>query len=133
MKEISASPGPIHSEANVLWGLIFILFGFISFLGFFCTAILSKLLPASENQFISAIQSDRCCWLQFLCLCLNDLCEYDQRSVFSRSILKDGGHVKSLPRLWFLGGWWLIGLKKVLSIDNLQKRAIIIPNICPTH
>ncbi|KAJ6831463.1 uncharacterized protein M6B38_319115 [Iris pallida] len=52
-------PSRIHSGANQFWGLCFGIFGFISFLGFFYAAILSKLLPPSENQILSAIQKDR--------------------------------------------------------------------------
>lgn len=50
---------PVRSKVNHFWGSIFIVFGFISFVGFFYAAILSKLLPQSENIFLSAIQNDR--------------------------------------------------------------------------
>ncbi|XP_058107791.1 uncharacterized protein LOC131251215 isoform X2 [Magnolia sinica] len=53
----------------------------------------------------------KCCWLQFLCLCLNDLCEYDQRSVFSRSILKDGDSV-----CLCLLAWHGVGLDKIKTM-----------------
>ncbi|XP_042500974.1 uncharacterized protein LOC122078841 isoform X2 [Macadamia integrifolia] len=56
---MSTSYCSFSSKVNVCWGWIFILFGSVSFLGFFYAAILSKLLPQCGNQIMSAIQNDR--------------------------------------------------------------------------
>ncbi|CAI0412505.1 unnamed protein product [Linum tenue] len=56
----------VRSQSNssaagraTFWGWFFILIGCVSFLGFFFAAIVSKLLPLSENPIISAVQQDR--------------------------------------------------------------------------
>ncbi|XXG44387.1 hypothetical protein AAC387_Pa01g4208 [Persea americana] len=59
MPEKTTLPHPVHVGASTLWGCVFLIFGFISFLMFFYAAVLSKMLPASGNQYISAIQNDR--------------------------------------------------------------------------
>ncbi|KAK9673630.1 hypothetical protein RND81_12G179800 [Saponaria officinalis] len=40
-------------------GLIFLVFGIISFVGFLHAAVISKFLPPSNNPIISAVQFDR--------------------------------------------------------------------------
>ncbi|KAK9273399.1 hypothetical protein L1049_018209 [Liquidambar formosana] len=47
------------SKESVFWGWIFLVFGSVFLLGFLYAAIISKLLPTSENVIISAIQNDR--------------------------------------------------------------------------
>ncbi|KAF5725462.1 hypothetical protein HS088_TW23G00184 [Tripterygium wilfordii] len=47
------------TKNNVFWGWFFVLVGFVSFLGFLFTAVISKLLHASDNPVLSAIQKDR--------------------------------------------------------------------------
>ncbi|PIA59905.1 hypothetical protein AQUCO_00400642v1 [Aquilegia coerulea] len=49
----------IGSRTNEFWGWCFVAFGCISFLGFLYTAIISNLLPPSQNSVIAAIQNDR--------------------------------------------------------------------------
>ncbi|XP_038699420.1 uncharacterized protein LOC119996741 isoform X2 [Tripterygium wilfordii] len=46
------------TKTTVFWGWFFVLIGFVSFLGFLFTAVISKLLPASDNPLLSAIQKD---------------------------------------------------------------------------
>ena len=65
MKETGSSgretvPSVDLHKSEAFWGTFCLLGGFFLFLGFFCTAILSKLLPPFENRFLSAIQLDRC-------------------------------------------------------------------------
>ncbi|XP_057955836.1 uncharacterized protein LOC131149423 isoform X2 [Malania oleifera] len=55
----SASYRFIASRDNDFWGWIFLLLGLFFFLGFFFTAIVSKLLPPSSNAIMSAVQNDR--------------------------------------------------------------------------
>lgn len=56
---IRFSAGMIMSyERNVIYGLILVGFGSLFFLGFVYAAIVSKLLPPSDNVVISAIQND---------------------------------------------------------------------------
>ncbi|XP_043724034.1 uncharacterized protein LOC122671020 [Telopea speciosissima] len=57
--DMSTSYRSFSSKLNVCWGWIFVVLGSVSFLGFFYAAILSKLLPPSGNQIMSAIQNDR--------------------------------------------------------------------------
>nr|DAD42495.1 TPA_asm: hypothetical protein HUJ06_000725 [Nelumbo nucifera] len=56
---VSASSQSFSSKASLCWGWILLVLGSVSFLGFFYAAILSKLLPQSQNQILSAIQNDR--------------------------------------------------------------------------
>ncbi|PWA77724.1 hypothetical protein CTI12_AA222340 [Artemisia annua] len=49
----------IRSNERAFWGVFFILFGSVFFGGFLYTAVISKLLPSSDNAIISAIQNDR--------------------------------------------------------------------------
>ena len=65
MPEKTTLPHPVHVGASTFWGCVFLIFGFISFLMFFYAAVLSKMLPASGNQYISAIQNDRYCFYCF--------------------------------------------------------------------
>ncbi|KAM6579074.1 hypothetical protein CsatB_030911 [Cannabis sativa] len=52
------------SCSNQLRGCFSIAIGLVLFLGFFYAAIVSKLLPPSNNPIISAIQNDWCyCFL----------------------------------------------------------------------
>uniref|UniRef100_A0A7N0RIH6 Phosphatidylinositol N-acetylglucosaminyltransferase subunit Y n=1 Tax=Kalanchoe fedtschenkoi TaxID=63787 RepID=A0A7N0RIH6_KALFE len=48
----------ISSAQNVALGLILVGFGILFLLGFIYAAIISKLLPPSDNVIISAIQND---------------------------------------------------------------------------
>ncbi|KAJ3676197.1 hypothetical protein LUZ60_003609 [Juncus effusus] len=48
-----------NPKRNMVYGLIFISFGVISFCAFFFAAILSKLLPTFQNPILLAIQNDR--------------------------------------------------------------------------
>ncbi|MCL7038525.1 hypothetical protein MKW94_003427 [Papaver nudicaule] len=57
MVNVSTTSKPVDSKA--FGGYFFLLLGSISFLLFLFSAILSKLLPPSSNQIISAIQNDR--------------------------------------------------------------------------
>ncbi|KAK9154776.1 hypothetical protein Sjap_002256 [Stephania japonica] len=59
MTSASSYTQSVSSRGNVFWAWSLIIIGFILFLSFFYTAILSKLLPKSENPNISAIQNDR--------------------------------------------------------------------------
>ncbi|PAL61723.1 hypothetical protein CEJ83_21170, partial [Acinetobacter baumannii] len=43
----------------MFWGWFFIVIGSAFFLGFLFAAIISKLLPLSDNPILSAIQNDR--------------------------------------------------------------------------
>ncbi|KAF9606831.1 hypothetical protein IFM89_029288 [Coptis chinensis] len=58
MLDKSTSTQPTGLKTNVLWGWCFIVFGCMSFLGFIYAAVLSKLLPPSDNPVLSAIQKD---------------------------------------------------------------------------
>ncbi|CAA2958997.1 Phosphatidylinositol N-acetylglucosaminyltransferase subunit Y [Olea europaea subsp. europaea] len=52
---------PIFSQFisnKIVLGWDFVLIGSISFLGFLYVAVISKLLPSSDNAVISAIQND---------------------------------------------------------------------------
>ncbi|KAK9692051.1 hypothetical protein RND81_09G237900 [Saponaria officinalis] len=42
-----------------IWGSIFVVFGVTSFAVFLYAAVVSKIMPLSDNPFISAIQRDR--------------------------------------------------------------------------
>ncbi|XP_058199296.1 uncharacterized protein LOC131314567 isoform X1 [Rhododendron vialii] len=53
---ISLSMLPPRTEFR---GWFFLIFGCVSFLGFFYAAIISKFLPPSDNALISAVQNDR--------------------------------------------------------------------------
>ncbi|KAL4183364.1 hypothetical protein AMTRI_Chr11g154800 [Amborella trichopoda] len=57
MGDSPASSQPVQNAACL--GATLLIVGCVSFLGFFYTAILSKLHPPPANQFISAIQTDR--------------------------------------------------------------------------
>lgn len=57
--EKATLPQPVDLRATTFWGMFFMIFGVIYLVMFFYAAVLSKLLPASRNQFISAIQNDR--------------------------------------------------------------------------
>ncbi|KAL8147309.1 hypothetical protein AgCh_004863 [Apium graveolens] len=48
-----------HLNASRVQGLIMISVGSLTFLGFLYAAIISKLLPESENKILAAIQNDR--------------------------------------------------------------------------
>ncbi|KAJ8446886.1 hypothetical protein Cgig2_016196 [Carnegiea gigantea] len=47
------------ATSPTIWGLIFIIFGSVSFGGFLYAAVISKLLPPSDNSSLSYIQRDR--------------------------------------------------------------------------
>ncbi|KAL4572031.1 hypothetical protein LXL04_018799 [Taraxacum kok-saghyz] len=49
----------VTANERVFWGGFFVIFGSIFFGGFLYTAVISKLLPHSDNAIISAIQNDR--------------------------------------------------------------------------
>lgn len=51
----SASSMPVYSGMR---GLILVIFGCASFLAFCYASILSKILPPSENRFLSAVRND---------------------------------------------------------------------------
>ncbi|KAK9125153.1 hypothetical protein Scep_013999 [Stephania cephalantha] len=59
MTRTSSYTQSVGSRGNVFWAWSLIIIGCILFLSFFYAAILSKLLPKSENPIISAIQNDR--------------------------------------------------------------------------
>ncbi|KAH9741444.1 hypothetical protein KPL70_002634 [Citrus sinensis] len=46
-------------KTSTFWGWFFIVIGSAFFLGFLFAAIISKLLPLSNNPLLSAIQNDR--------------------------------------------------------------------------
>ncbi|TQD74582.1 hypothetical protein C1H46_039886 [Malus baccata] len=46
-------------QQKLIWGWVFIASGSLFFLGFLYAAVISKLLPPSDNPIVSAIQSDR--------------------------------------------------------------------------
>ncbi|WCJ38969.1 hypothetical protein M5689_019996 [Euphorbia peplus] len=47
------------SKTTELWGWLFVGIGSVSFVGFLFAAVVSKLLPLSDNPIISSIQNDR--------------------------------------------------------------------------
>lgn len=49
----------MHANERVVWGGFFIIFGSTFFGGFLYTAVISKLLPCSDNAVFLAIQNDR--------------------------------------------------------------------------
>ncbi|RZC79640.1 hypothetical protein C5167_042218 [Papaver somniferum] len=55
----STTSKPIDAKATVFGGYLFLFYGSISFLLFLFSAIISKLLPPSSNQIVSAVQNDR--------------------------------------------------------------------------
>ncbi|KAL9248188.1 hypothetical protein vseg_021540 [Gypsophila vaccaria] len=42
-----------------IWGVIFVMVGLVSFALFIYAAVVSKIMPQSDNPYISAIQRDR--------------------------------------------------------------------------
>ncbi|KAK4764381.1 hypothetical protein SAY87_013819 [Trapa incisa] len=58
---MSSSQSPAQgttTKGRAFWGWLFLAAGSISFLGFLYAAIISKLLPPSDNPIVSAIQKD---------------------------------------------------------------------------
>ncbi|KNA13797.1 hypothetical protein SOVF_113530 [Spinacia oleracea] len=49
----------MFANSQRIWGVMFLSFGLTSFGAFFYAAVVSKLLPLSDNPLISAIQRDR--------------------------------------------------------------------------
>ncbi|KAL6981001.1 hypothetical protein U1Q18_022638 [Sarracenia purpurea var. burkii] len=49
----------LASKDKLFCGWCFLIFGFVFFVGLFYAAIISKLLPPSDNALLSAIQNDR--------------------------------------------------------------------------
>ncbi|PKI33849.1 hypothetical protein CRG98_045767 [Punica granatum] len=49
----------IAGRGRVFWGWLFVATGSISFLGFLYAAMISKLLPPSDNPVVFAIQNDK--------------------------------------------------------------------------
>ncbi|KAL5833613.1 hypothetical protein ACOSQ3_017287 [Xanthoceras sorbifolium] len=54
MKTVSS-----HTNTTLFWGWFFIVIGSVFFLGFLFAAVISKLVPLSDNPILSAIQNDR--------------------------------------------------------------------------
>ncbi|KAL7115351.1 hypothetical protein ACP275_04G178900 [Erythranthe tilingii] len=48
----------VDSNGRVFWGWFFLIFGSFSFVFFLYAAVISKLLPPSDNSVIQAIQND---------------------------------------------------------------------------
>ncbi|KAJ8752521.1 hypothetical protein K2173_004809 [Erythroxylum novogranatense] len=48
-----------YTKVTTLWSWFLIVAGLVSFIGFVFAAIISKLLPSSDNPIVSAIQNDR--------------------------------------------------------------------------
>jgi len=61
------------ATSQTIWGFIFIIFGSVSFAGFLYAAVILKLLPPSDNPFLSYIQRDR--YSSCLTLILKNACE----------------------------------------------------------
>ncbi|XP_056168837.1 uncharacterized protein LOC115674106 [Syzygium oleosum] len=55
----SASSRSSDSRARTLWGSLFVAVGCVCFVAFAYAAVVSKLLPPSDNAVISAVQNDR--------------------------------------------------------------------------
>lgn len=49
----------LNSNATKIWGWTFSVLGVLFFVGFFYAAVVSKLLPPSDNPLLFAIQEDR--------------------------------------------------------------------------
>lgn len=47
------------ATSKTIWGFTFIIFGSVSFVGLLYAAVISKILPPSDNAFLSYIQRDR--------------------------------------------------------------------------
>lgn len=48
----------VSSNDRIFWGCFFVTIGSVFFVGFLFTAVISKILPPSNNALISAIQND---------------------------------------------------------------------------
>ncbi|KAH7543506.1 hypothetical protein FEM48_Zijuj02G0191300 [Ziziphus jujuba var. spinosa] len=95
--------GAMEMKRERFVGWVFIVIGSISFLGFVYAAVLSKLLPHSDNAIISSIQND-CLVYYFDLKFVTSYVGVIEIAWETPNFLATGNMVKQkkfLPQLWF--------------------------------